>query len=358
MTHFLTLAATLMGTSFCSFAEDERQPTVNADDLRRQIQRSQSNIESFVVVYRDGLARDGTEIKNDYYGFRKVAANSAGDCLLVATHGYINIPWFDDPFQQQGYLFGKRFKNVNPINRTVIEADWAPESPLPGSSPNEFFMTATGIWPFKLRPEPAHLGEGRPFMLKNVARSMAYSVRPILERSDGRWCHVLERPGIDRLWLDAARNATLMCREYCNENGDVMQRFEHIGHTEVINNVWLPRWIRSIQYDHRNSDPKGRRRVVLDALITVLDLKLNCTTDDLFSYNYSSGDSILTREGEILNELPGGIDHLENLSRWLQRRSENSLPAISIGKSVFWLFAAFVAMLTCCYLFRCWRRSS
>ena len=297
---------------------DEPKALLSPAELRSRIAATQGQIRSVYAVYRSGLDKSGIDLHDEYYSYRIMAADAGGDFYLVATHGYTTLPWFADPHQQNGVLRGTRFLNVNPVNRTYTEREWPPDAGLPGTATKEFVMTATGIWPFEKRPAPEHLGPGRPYMLKDVARSTDYTlVRPSLELTDGRWCHVLERPGVDRLWLDADRGCVLMAREYFGPTGHLMQRFEHAGLAEFAPGVWLPRWVRNVQYEDRSPLPEQRAVPRSDSLVTLCEVRVNAVPEGIFSYTPDRGAVRLGPDSVPLGCVPGEVEHLDHVAEWV-----------------------------------------
>ncbi len=308
----------------------------SAPHLRARLAEGQQSIKSFFVSYRSLNDKPKPDQPPGAYLYRVVAATADGNVYHVGAHGHEALAWDDDPFQQRCLIFGERCCFVNPVNRTYAEIRLAPTQPLPGSLPQEFFFGATGIWPFKKRPAPELLGRGKPFMLRDIAASADYSVvQPRQELFDGRWCHVLERPKVDRLWLDAERGCALMARECKDTKGVVMQRFELGGHTEVAKGVWIPRWIRNIHYDNEAANPEARTRVVKDAELTTVEARVNDVPGDLFVYRPPPGTLRLAEAGPPAQVQPGGLDHLDALARWVQTYAPGEQPQRSWFPSLF-----------------------
>ena len=339
----LRVALVLVTLGCCRAEAHEPKAHLTPVELRARIAATQRVIKAVYAVYRSGIDRSGARTSEEYYSYRVMAADSNGDFYLVATHGYSSLTWSDDPFQQNGVLRGTRFVNDNPVNRTYVELDWSPSATLPGTATKEFFMTSTGIWPFERRPAPEHLGPGRPYMLKDVARSAAYSsVMPTLESIDGRWCHVLERPGVDRLWLDADRGCVLMAREYFGPNGHLMQRFEHSGLIEHAPGVWLPRWVRNVQYDE--PVPEIRTPPRLDSLVTFLEVRINSVPEGVFTYTPQRGAVKIGPSGDTVGCEPGEVEHLDHLAEWVRAYTFNPEPVPSRSPFV-WALGGLLALL-------------
>src|SRR5665213_4288683 len=149
-------------------------------------------------------------------------------------------------FQRRAYISGNRVVSEFPVNRVFSEGTFTPSEGLPGTLPREFFFLATGIWPLNAIKPPRH--RGRPYVLREIAECDTHSVvRPNLEDVDGRWCHVLEDPDVDSLWLDVERECALVARETRDpENRALVQRIELRRHVEVSPQIWMPTSIRNI----------------------------------------------------------------------------------------------------------------
>jgi hypothetical protein len=290
-----------------------------AGQLRAAIAEAQAKIRSLRVVYRSSDYDPGKYPKGTYL-HREVESWAPYDLRHVSAHGYDGLDWRDDPLQQHAYVTKGHALNEFPINRTFAENDVRPEDGLPGSLPQEFFFVATGIWPHSgwRPPRP----EGRALVLREVAAEPEYRVvRPVQELVDQRWCHVLERPGLDRLWLDVERGCALLARESSLKvGGPMVQRIELGGHHQVAAGVWLPGWMRNIQFDYNAPTEEGRRRAYRDARMVVLEAWANRDAVPP-PFHPRPGELRSAAEGPPTQVVPGGRDHLDDVARWLVRHA-------------------------------------
>jgi hypothetical protein len=315
-------------------ATESPRATYTAEQLRAGLLATADKIKSLSVVYRS----------NDYdpklfpmgtYLYREIIAQSPGSLHHVSAHGHATLDWKDDPYQQSAYVSGDHAFNEFPVNRKYIETHIGPNDALPGTLPSDFFFLSTGIWPFDGRPAPRPLD--RPYMLREVARAKEFStVRPRQELVDGRWCHVLESPGNDRLWLDTERGCALLAREtIVGKWLAVGQRFELGGHREVGPGIWLPRWIHNMQFDYEAPTEEGRRRKLTDARHEVLRAEVSRVDDSAFNFRPRPGSLLENATGAPTQAEPGGLDHLDHLVHWLREHAPASSPrtrsAIPIG---------------------------
>src|SRR5262249_33695398 len=143
-----------------------------------------------------------------------------------------------------------------PFPREYSRIPLKPSDRPPGTLGSLDFFMNTGLWPLEQRPGPRY-GQC-PCALRELASDQTYSVvRPLQEEVDGHWCHVLERPGSDRLWIDVARGCCLMAREFCNpQDGCVAIRYDLGEHQEIEPGVWVTKRIGGIIYNAMAVDPE------------------------------------------------------------------------------------------------------
>ena len=285
------------------------------------------------------------------YLYREIIAKSPGSLHHVSAHGYAKMAWEDDPLQQRAYVTGDHVFNEYTVNRAYLEGHIDPENGLPGTLPREVFFLATGIWPFDGRPAARLLG--RPYALRDVAKAEEYSVvRPRQDLVDGRWCHVLEWPGNDRLWLDTERGFVLLARElFFGGWGALGERFELGGDREVAPGIWLPRWIHNLQLDCEAPTEEGRGRRLIDARLDILRADVGPVYESAFVFQPRPGSLKKTRV-DLIQEQPGGPDHLDYVAHWVQVHAPTSRPpartAIPIGAVAFLPAVLFIAACEIC----------
>jgi hypothetical protein len=302
----------------------ERRPTaLTADAIREMLRESQRAIRSLRVVYRASSTLAGGDSPRGAYIRREVVASAEGQFSHHAAHGYDGLNWEDDPLQQSTVLHAGILYHEYRLKRSHTHGRWPATAELPGTSQEELFFEYSGLWPFDTRPAPRPFG--RAHVLREVAESDDYSrVRPYQERIDGRWCHVIEMPGNDSVWLDTERGACLMARELAG--GDSGRRALSLtlgGHRQVAEGVWLPTWIESVQYDFRARTEAGRRRKVTQARTDILEISVNDISDTAFEFRPAAGSLSRNRDepdSVLAQTVPGGLDYLDGLTDWIERR--------------------------------------
>ena len=303
--------------------QDGAHPAVlSATELREHIGIAQQRIESVYLVYRSDSYQGAEERAAGTYVLRIIAAKSPGSILHLTAHGTRDQDWRLDFRAQRAIIASNRAVNVYDVNRAFVEEELSSAAPLPGSLPGEPFFHATGVFPLKGRPAPKRIDDGSPSVLRDVAASREFNVvRPRLEELDGRWCHVLERPGADALWIDVEHGCALLAREAIDpKSGALMWRFECGGHLEKGPGIWLPAWIRYLQFDPNARTADLRRRMVADSRIEILQAEVNSVGDESFSFSPPDGALRLDLRGRNHVQVhPHGVDHLDKLVDWTKQ---------------------------------------
>jgi hypothetical protein len=284
--------------------------------LRRQILESQAKIDCLVVTYRD--SDYPARYPHGYYSHQVTAWKNPDRFRQLIAHGHDRLDWKDDPLQQEAFVVGDHFMRLNAANGTIQLASLAGTNRLPGKLEQSFYLMATGIWP-QQRWEPFR-PEGEPYALSEVAESSKYQLQPELVSFADVLCHLLQRPGRDRLWLDANRGGTLLRRELLSpETGELMQEIRCEEHVEATPGVWLPMQIREIHFDITAPTAEGRRRIVRNSLVKVLDLHVNAECDHACDFMIPAGALLLSHDDPPRQVGSEGTAHLKKISIWLAR---------------------------------------
>jgi hypothetical protein len=319
-----------------AWGEEGPAAVLSAEQLKARILEEQGKVRSFYVVYQ---SEPGVYPYPPGAYFRRVVAAKAPDRMYyVNAHGFDGLDWQDYPARGHWYLTAQGWFNEHPVNRTFTAgAPLGRQDECPGDMGQDLFSFTTGLWLLDQCAPPRW--EGRPIVLREVAASPKYStVRPHQELVDGRWCHVLENEGVERLWIDTEHGCALLARETDYGTPPVLtQRLEASGHREVAPGVWLPSRIRSIQYNWRAITEEGRKQKLVDAPHLVLEARANDVDDGLFEFQPPPGALDLSRATAPVQTQPGGLDHLDNLVAWARRHRQVPSPG--------WEFPAYLAGL-------------
>jgi hypothetical protein len=159
-------------------------------------------------------------------------------------------------------------------------------------------------YPHTLRP--------RPFQ--------THKVLPQQEVVDGAWCHVIEQPGIHKLWVDPQLGFALRKKEMYQvamRGREIvpgkklhLADYSYSKHVEVEPGLWLPKRCERTTYA-RGSDPEAfwNQQDTLTT-ITVHELVVNQVTDEDFDLELPPGTWVTTPKAHF--QLPGDKTTLLN----------------------------------------------
>lgn len=266
-----------------------------------------------------------------FYVHRTLAAKYPDSCFYQGAKGpadfdwqsdTVGTTWKDHPFQDWVLVTPTENYWGKPWNREYGSFPLSREAPLPDKMRTEVLFLALGWWTFEKRPSPTLVG-GAPRSVPDILKSGRYSVAAGQELCQGVWCHVLQDPGRDRLWIDCDRNFALVAREISDiTTGATVARVEMSRHREDRPGIWVPREIRNIQFNHRAPTPEGWRQRLIDSRVRILDVRLNDDVDgSIFQPEpLPPGAIVLHTDGRYEQARPGGVEQLDRLAGWLESR--------------------------------------
>lgn len=265
-----------------------------------------------------------------YYTHRIIAARSPDTCAYFCSRGrcdfgwetdHVGRDWVDDVLQDGLLVTTDRVTSWMPANRQFTQFPLAATETLPAKLQGDLMFLALGWWPFEKRTAP-YIKDVGPCAIPAIIKSEKYVVRPYQQERQGHWCHILEHPGGDRLWLDCTSSCVLIARELVEpKTAAIMQRLEYAGHFEADSGIWIPREIRNIIFDHNAPTEELRQRRVVEGLIHILQVRFNDEVDpSVFKLpEWPPGELESFKDGTWKQTLPGGYEHMENLARWIRR---------------------------------------
>jgi len=316
-------------------AGEDRPATLGTKELKQRLIEANARVRAWYVEY-ESERQLSTGQPAESYLHRVVAAKAPDSFFHWGSHGTAGLDWRDDPLQQRLVLTSSMAVAERPLHRSFHSLSLAPHSPLPGSAPGEFLFLALGWWQFDKRPPPAMLGDVYS-VFPAIARTPRYVANPRQELVHGRWCHILENPGRDKLWLDCQRNCAILARELFDvQTGLLAERIESNGHWEVQPGTWAPSEFRNRLVDPTATPPNGANGVkTVDSVLKVLQVRLNDqVSDDLFRFEPLPGSIELDEDGQLKQELPGSADYMESVVGWTQRHYRfSALPVPDSGSA-------------------------
>jgi hypothetical protein len=292
-----------------------------------------------------------------FYVHRTLAARYPDSCLYRGAKGPVdhrkwqdgvgNTEWKEHPFQDWVLVTSERNYWGKPWNREFGEFPLTRDSPLPDKMRSELLFFALGWWTFQGRPSP-QLEGGIPRSIPDIIRSGRYAIAAQQERCDGVWCHVLEDPGRDRLWIDCARPFAIVAREVSDPTtGAAMARVEMTGHREEKPGVWVPREIHHIAFNYRAPTPEGWRERLVDSQVRILEVRLNEDVDAALFQPPPLPPGALRHlsPGRYEQVEPGGFDHMDHVAAWLRSQALDLPPETSWGAVIDYAAMAVTAVI-------------
>jgi tetratricopeptide (TPR) repeat protein len=146
----------------------------------------------------------------------------------------------------------------------------------------------------KLAPAKEAARKLRPMFLlpqwlhENTAK---YQVRAELEPIDGHLCHVVEWPGRDVVWVDAAAGFSVRRRIVRSPSGAVVVELSGWGYREMRPGVWIPLRFDSVNYNAEDAPARYRGKVAKTINMTLLEARFGKDVpDELFDVRRAPRD--------------------------------------------------------------------
>lgn len=316
------------------------------EGLRRKLLETQGIIHSIALKYHSM-----PEEPNGAYLNRIVVAKEPNSLRYELWHGIADVmPWIDDPKAQIDYVNADRWVAYFPFQRKYFDGVLRPNDPLPGTLREAFFFMATGLWPLPQRPSLRQLGH--PCALRDVAMSDKYrSLRSHQEQIGGSWCHVLENPGVDRLWIDVERGCSLVARELLDEKGVLVLRYDLRDHRETAPGIWIPTIIVRTEYGNRSNSSAENERIERHYQITLNEVEVNGVKDEVFFFQPGLG-CLHVKDHTSTQVVPGGEELMDEWVRWNQRYL--SKPRATSGGHRVWIAVSVIVLAVT--VLEMWRR--
>jgi hypothetical protein len=301
----LTALCVLAKPARCSTDAVEGRPAhYDVREIQRRLGALSQKVTSFHVIYESLPAADQMR----KFVHREITMAAPAFYEHWSAHGTSLYRPGDDPFQQRLQIQDTVGLCEYVSNRAYFRLDVRPHEQLPGSAPQELFFFAVGWWPLSAFKAPEPL-PGMAEVLKDVAASNKYILHPEQFPIGDRWCHVLEHPGTDRLWLDVERGCAILARERLDPvTHGVVQRIDVTSLFQVAAGLWAPRQFRNRVFDR--DDGSGK----VDAQIVVRQLEVNFPPPtNKIAFKSRPGVIEILATDHFEQRVPGGEDLLDEI---------------------------------------------
>ena len=176
------------------------------------------------------------------------------------------------------------------------------------------FTSPSDVKPDIKRPSDVHVHKLPGMVEENRAK---YKLRPRLEAVDGFPCHVLEWPGIDIIWLDAAHGFVARKRQFSYDSKHLGLVWLNRDLEEYAPGFWLPKTQVIDRYTSAHAPledgpPKLRSRYVT----RLLKADFTPKADDFFQVPIADDERLIV--GDLVRHVtywrhPKGTDPIQNV---------------------------------------------
>jgi hypothetical protein len=289
---------------------------LTVDQVRQFVDESQSRLRSLWIVYRAEPGPDSPPPDPGESAFSRHKFAARGPLRFTEDeHWGDGVTVELDLNHHMGFFSGGSL-DVFYINTRYFETThrWA-QAPYSLKVRSPIIMECLGWWP---PDDTTEFPSVEPVIIyRRALANKDFVIAPRQEQVDGAWCHVLERPGADKLWIDPAAGFGVRRREVrlgpAGNNRAV--RYESSDFREVEPRIWLPWRMRRLIYDPAG-DPLGhtsRSIAVKDAVCTVEQVEVNRVSEQLFHFDPPPGTFVKNMDDQSTRQIPGGRDFLEQI---------------------------------------------
>jgi hypothetical protein len=226
------------------------------------------------------------------------------------VHWTADVPPELDTNHHLVYFTGRTLDVFYPFDRYYQISEQNAKSEFSWKVRADLYLQTLGWWPPNDNTDPPNPG-GSPLFLHEVLAQSDCRVLPNQERFNGDWCHVVERPGLEKLWIDPTIGFSLRRRErYARPKSILHTRYELWDYREVSTEIWIPFGFRRIIYDTRQAAATATPPVRSHAECTVEDVEVNQLSETLFRFTPPPGTLIDNRDTGEVKQVPGGVSFL------------------------------------------------
>jgi hypothetical protein len=331
-----------------AIASGSPRAVLTANQVRATLNARQGMIYAFYFVMEEDPL-PGTASKQSEHR-RELAARAPADFFLHVAKRRDGLDFRYDPYQDVVVVNGHDVVQSNPWSRQFVREPLATDRTLPSQAMSECIYLGLGLWPTTGLTPPTYI-DGTPVTFAQVAANPNYTVAPVQENINGRWCHVLELAKRDRLWVDVERGGVLMKREIFEpRNARTAQIILLDEYAMISPGIWWPMRITNTTFDPFDAGTRVRG----SGKFRVVKIDVNGAVDSkLFAFEPGPGYVQIFDATDVRQVVPGGqslvADVIERLEQ-LQQRRPNAPPAMG-GASLAAVIGINILSCACVTLF-------
>jgi len=283
-----------------------RASTLTLETVQRSAVDALKRLSSLEVEYKATIRTRG-KTEGDHFFVRRLAAKENRRYLktrILVDRGQGAI---EEQHAYHSYYDGKSWDVYYPHSHRYEVAARFVKHPSAMKAVGEPFLECIAWFPPGDKSTPPAMS-GRPFFLQHLFGKEKCRLLPQQQQFEGEWCHGIEVPGLDLLWI-ANSSGTLMRRNRLDPaKGKPFMEYVLKDHREVAPGIVLP--YRIVRIERSVLDGA----VLLEMNYTVLDAEVNAVPDALFDFRPAPGTLIYDRDSDTQKQVPGGLSFLEEIS--------------------------------------------
>jgi hypothetical protein len=313
---------------------DNHSPIVTLQSIRGAIHRVHNMVDSLEVVY---VQTTHTMSADDPERYDRIHFLAKGRLRLRETrHSTTRSPESVDLNHMTQFLTRDSFDYFVHNSRFYEKSRSGFKSPATWKIKDEGYLRMCGWWPREDEPS-AEADLKVAIHLRFVMDNPHYSLLADTAEVDGHPCHVVESPGVDRLWLDPALGYAIRKREIYDGTGGVrhrtsvkaFQQCDVIGKDNERASIWMPIRISNDYEADDASEASDGVAKLRNADIVVERISVNGVDDLRFEFVPPPGTVIYDRDSDSHHQIPGGRDLLDEnigIEQSLQRVVRKTAP--------------------------------
>jgi hypothetical protein len=278
--------------------------------LREGVRQARLRLRDLLVEYLLNTCDPGGEMSK--HTVRNVLATRGLQRYIRLTHFNDRVPEELDFTENEGFFTGKTFDVFYRRSLYYETMKQTPEQTESWKLRGDFFLECLGWWPPEDTSRPPQ-GE-QPFYLHQALDAPGYGVLPFQEEQGGALCHVVERPGVDRLWIDPGIGFALRGRlRFAGQPPALAAGYEMSDFREAAPGIWLPWRVREIVYRGPPRPGGDGPQVEHEVVGSVVRVQVNDVPEELFHFTPPPGTLIQDRDAHKTWQVPGGLSFLDDV---------------------------------------------
>jgi hypothetical protein len=300
----------------CLGAGPGRDVEYSLEQIRAANIEARSRLESLCVEYEtdDTYSEPPRKLRVEL----TVRGTSRRVALAHFTRDYppeVDLLANDSYFEGRSGLFVQFYPNrlyCTTFHQMPAQSSWKIRS--------GFFLQCTGWWPpGDSEPDDPRLGT----YLHKVLADPRSRLLPRQEEIDGSLCHVVERPGVDKWWLDSKIGFAPRRHESNMGDGDVVLpvHYQLSDYREVAAKIWIPWRLGRVFFEPRQRTAHGEPEREKEYFATVSRVEVNRVPADRLVFNPPPGVLVKDLETDEVTRFPGGLSFLDTVAELENKRA-------------------------------------